>query len=73
MDQVVLDLEILEKRLWHRNADSEESIKRRLAKATYEMSFESEFDKILISDKLEGTLKTAEELVTTYLFPQNNS
>jgi len=69
----VQNLEILEKRLRHRNTESEESIKRRLAKATYEMSFENEFDKILISDKLEGTLKTAESLVTSYLFPENNN
>ncbi len=68
----VQDLAILEKRLRHRNTESEESIKRRLAKATYEMTFENEFDKILISDKLEKTLKTAEDLVTSYLFPKNS-
>ena len=67
----VQNLSILEHRLRNRNTESEESIKRRLDKAEFEMTFENEFDKILISDKLEETLKTAENLVVAYIFPGN--
>ncbi|MCK5702715.1 MAG: guanylate kinase, partial [Cyclobacteriaceae bacterium] len=64
--------EVLEKRLKHRNTESEENIKRRLAKAEFEMTFENGFDITLISDKLEQTLETAEKLVSEFIF-QNNS
>ncbi|MCK5467731.1 MAG: guanylate kinase, partial [Cyclobacteriaceae bacterium] len=68
----VNDLKVLEKRLRHRNTESEENIKRRLAKAEFEMTFENGFDITLISDKLEQTLETAEKLVSEFIF-QNNS
>ena len=64
----VNDMKVLEERLKHRNTESEESIKNRLAKAEYEMSFEREFDKTVISDKLEITLQTAEDIVEDFLF-----
>ena len=66
----VKNLEILEERLRHRNTESEENIKRRLAKAEYEMTFEKGFDKTLISDELDKTLETAEKLVSDFIYPQ---
>ena len=57
----------LEKRLRHRNTETEENIKRRLAKAEYEMSFENEFDVTLISEDLQKTLKNAEDLVMEFV------
>ncbi|MDZ7607795.1 MAG: guanylate kinase [Cyclobacteriaceae bacterium] len=51
----VNNMEELEARLRHRNTESEEHIRRRLAKATYEMSFESSFDITLISADLQKT------------------
>jgi len=66
----VKDLDVLEDRLRHRNSDSEESIKKRLAKAEYEMSFEKEFDKVLISDQLDETLQTALNFVDDFIFPK---
>jgi guanylate kinase len=63
----VKDLDELEQRLRHRNSDPEESIKRRLSKAAFEMTFEHDFDKILISDQLEITLKKAERLVNDFV------
>jgi len=66
----VKDLEVLEERLRHRNSDPEESIKKRLAKAAYEMTFEKEFDKVLISDQLESTLQTALNYVNDFIFPK---
>ena len=53
-------LEILEKRLKARGTDDEESLKKRLAKAEYEMSFASGFDHILINDHLDHAVKEAE-------------
>lgn len=64
----VKDLNILEERLRHRNTESEENIRKRLAKAEFEMTFENEFDKILISDKLDHTLKESEKLVFDFIY-----
>ena len=64
----VKDLKVLEERLRHRNTETDEHIRRRLEKAEYELSFEFGFDKTLISDKLDKTLKKAEELVEEFLF-----
>lgn len=63
----VKDLNILEKRLRHRNTESEDNIRKRLAKAEFEMTFESGFDKTLISDQLDHTLKESEKLVFDFI------
>jgi guanylate kinase len=63
----VKDMDELEKRLRHRNTESEENIQRRLAKATYEMSFEDKFDVTLVSDELGATLKRAEKIVMEFI------
>ncbi len=63
----VKDMSELEKRLRHRNTETEENIKRRLAKARYEMSFEDNFDITLISEDLDKTLKKAENLVMEFI------
>jgi len=68
----VKDLEVLDERLRHRNTESEANIKRRLAKAEFELSFENGFDKTLISDKLNETLKSAEKFVEDFVSHQNN-
>ena len=65
----VKDLRVLEERLRHRNTESDENIKKRLAKAEYEMAYENGFDVTLFSDKLEQTLKTAEKLVEEFIYP----
>lgn len=61
----------LEKRLRHRNTETEEIIRKRLAKAEYEMSFEDQFDITLMSDELEATLRKAEKLVLDFIDPEN--
>jgi len=63
----VKDLKVLEKRLRRRNTDSEESIQRRLSKSAFELTFEGEFDKILISDKLDFTLLKSEKLIIDFI------
>jgi guanylate kinase len=67
----VKDMVELEKRLRHRNTETEEVIRRRLAKAEYEMSFENQFDITLVSDELEATLRKAEKLVIDFIAPGN--
>lgn len=67
----VKDVNVLEKRLRHRNTESEKNIKKRLAKAEHEMTFENGFDETLVSDKLEQTLKTAEKLVFDFIYTDN--
>lgn len=64
----VKDLQVLEERLRHRNTESDENIKSRLAKAEYELGFERGFDVTLISGKLEDTLHKAEQLVENFIF-----
>lgn len=46
-------IEELEKRLRGRSTDSEETIRKRIAKAEYELSFAPQFDRIIINDSLE--------------------
>jgi guanylate kinase len=57
----------LERRLLSRSTDSEEVIKARIAKAEHELTFSRYFDVIIINDKLEETLKEAEERVRAFL------
>jgi guanylate kinase len=60
-------IKTLEERLRHRNTESEDVIKRRLEKASYELGFENDFDVTIISRELEKTLSTAEQLVSNFI------
>lgn len=60
--------QILEDRLRARGTESEESIQKRLAKAAYELTFQEEFDVVLINDQLERTLEEAERIVRKFIF-----
>ncbi len=64
----VKSLDVLEHRLRHRNTETEENIINRLSKSEYELSFENEFDKTIISDKLDHTLKEAQQIVEEFIF-----
>lgn len=63
----VKDMAELEFRLRHRNTETEESIKKRLSKAAYELSFEDKFNVTLLSGDLGKTLQKAEDLVSTFI------
>lgn len=56
----VPDISILEARLRMRGTEDEESLKRRLDKAQEEMSYQFDFDEILINDKIENALAQAD-------------
>ena len=59
--------EQLEQRLRGRGTDSEESISLRLFKVKFEMSFQEQFDVILINDNLDDTLVKAQQLLNDFL------
>ena len=60
-------MEVLEKRLRERSTDTEEKIRTRIDKAESEMQYADRFDVILINDRLEDTLKKAEEIARAFL------
>jgi guanylate kinase len=60
-------LDVLEERLRGRKSETEESLKKRLQKASYELSFEPKFDWVLINDKLNETCEQALEKVREFL------
>ena len=59
--------EILESRLRSRATDSEESLQKRLSKVKWELSFEKDFDQVIVNDVLEDSFRVAEKLVTEFL------
>jgi guanylate kinase len=63
----VPSIEELEKRLRERGTETEDSISKRLFKVKFEMSFQNQFDVILINENLEDTLEKAEKLVNDFL------
>jgi guanylate kinase len=62
-------LQELEKRLRNRNTDSEETIRKRLAKAEKELGYARFFDKIIVNDQLEKACREAEQLVKDFISP----
>ena len=60
-------LEILKNRLLTRGTDSKDTIQQRLAKAKFEISFKSQFDKCIINDILEQTISKSYEIVSEFL------
>ncbi len=58
----VNSIEVLTARLKDRGTESEQSLSRRLFKANFEMSFQDQFDTVLINDTLETSLAEAQKL-----------
>lgn len=59
----------LEKRLKARGTETAESLKARIDKASYELSFKSQFDKVIINDDLATACTEAEDVVHKFLNP----
>jgi len=57
----------LEKRLKARGTETPESLKARIDKASFELSFKDRFDKIIINDQLEVACREAEAAVREFL------
>jgi guanylate kinase len=60
-------VEALVERLKNRGTESEESLKRRIDKATYELSFEPEFDITIINNDLEEAQSDAKQIVLNFI------
>ncbi|HQV01492.1 MAG: guanylate kinase [Bacteroidia bacterium] len=56
----------LEHRLIARQSESAESLKKRLAKASLELTYANRFDKVLINDNLETALWHAQKMVEDF-------
>ncbi|MEY2793002.1 MAG: hypothetical protein RJA76_994 [Bacteroidota bacterium] len=63
----VPSVEILEQRLRARGTESEESLAKRIAKMNFELSFESNFDVVLVNDDLNAAMAKAQELVDEFI------
>lgn len=59
--------EVLAHRLRNRSTDSEESISRRIEKASWEMTFAERFDAVLVNDELEKAKKQVCDLVNNFI------
>lgn len=60
-------IEELRRRLEKRGTDSAEDIEKRIAKASYELTFAKHFDKVLVNDDLDIAKAEALKIVTDFL------
>ncbi len=60
-------IEVLESRLMKRSTESSESLKERLDKARYEMTFAKRFDIVIVNDQLEKACAEAEKHVRAFI------
>lgn len=63
----VPSLEILEERLRSRNTEAEESIKKRIFKAQFELSFQDKFDIVVVNEDLAKALVEVEHIISRFL------
>ncbi len=59
--------DILKDRLINRCTEDEASLKKRLEKADYELSFANKFDLILVNDNLETAINEAKNLIDNFI------
>jgi len=57
----------LENRLRGRSTDSEDTIKKRIAKAEYELSFARHFDHIIVNDTLETAIEETYNTIRNFI------
>lgn len=60
-------LQELENRLRNRGTESEDTVRRRISKATHEMSFANSFDKVILNNKLEEAQQEAYSIIKTFI------
>jgi guanylate kinase len=61
-------VEELERRLVARSTDNEETIRKRVDKAIYELKFADQFDTILINDDLQEAQNKAFKMVSEFIY-----
>lgn len=62
----VPSIEVLKARLNDRGTETEESLSRRLFKANFEMSFQDQFDVVLVNEHLDTSLAEAQRLYDNF-------
>jgi len=60
-------IEALKERLTNRCTENEASLKKRLEKADYELSFADKFDVILVNDELKAAVSEANKIVNNFI------
>ncbi len=60
-------IEVLEQRLRARSTEDEASLIKRINRATYELSFENQFDEVIVNDDLEIAQQECLKLVKSFL------
>ena len=60
-------IDTLKERLTNRSTETEENLKKRLSKATFELSFAPQFDVIIENDNLEKAIAEAKEKVLHFI------
>ena len=60
-------IEELERRLRERGTETEDKISARVFKMKFEMTFQDQFDVVLVNENLETALAEAEKLVSDFL------
>ena len=63
----VPSIEELERRLRERGTESEEKLSARVFKMKFEMSFQDQFDYVLLNENLDTALAEAEQLVSKFI------
>ncbi len=53
-----------------RGTETDESLATRVNKATYELSFKDQFNKVIVNDDLKKAFAEAERIVSDFLNPQ---
>jgi guanylate kinase len=64
-------LEELIRRLEGRDTENSKSLEERIARAKEELSYEKNFDTVLVNDDLDTALKEAMKMVETFLSPSS--
>jgi guanylate kinase len=64
--------EVLLDRLKHRKTETPESLKKRITRASEELTYENRFDKVIVNNVLETALKNAEKIIRTFFKKNTN-
>lgn len=60
------NIEVLEQRLRNRNTDNEESLRKRIEKAEYELGFANQFDARVVNDDLNKAVSEVEHKIIEF-------
>jgi len=55
------------RRLENRDTENKKSLEERIARAKEELTYENNFDKVLVNDQLSVALKEAEQMVLDFM------